>query len=103
MNKEDFQALLEDLYRIYNPSKMQDIQTLLEKYNGQEFDAVKTIFIRYNFRASPSSNPDIGTDKHVKRLIQGYSEKDRILQKGMSKPPSQSEIIERKIDEAREK
>lgn len=103
MDKKDFEALLIDLYAIYNPSKGSDIPMLIEKYNGQEFDAVKTIFMRYNFRANPSYDPEIGTDKYVRHLIETYSTQDRVLQKSKFGKPSQSDIIEKKISEASEK
>lgn len=103
MDRKDFETLLIDLYAIYNPSKGTDIPMLLEKYNGQEFDAVKTIFIRYNFRANPNYDQDVGTDKHVRYLIESYSKQDRILQRSKLGKPSQAELIEKKLNEASEK
>jgi hypothetical protein len=103
MDQKDFEALLIDLYAIYNPNKASDINMLLNKYNGQEFDAVKTIFIRYNFRANPNYDPDLGTDKHVRHLIERYSSQDRVLQRSKFGKPSQVEVIEKKISEASEK
>jgi hypothetical protein len=103
MDKKDFEALLIDLYAVFNPSKATDISMLLTKYNGQEFDAVKTIFIRYNFRANPNYDPELGTDKHVKHLIERYSNQERVLQTSKLGKPSQVEIIEKKISEASEK
>jgi predicted transcriptional regulator len=103
MNKEDFETLLSDLYAIYNTSKGADIPGLLNKYNGQEFDAVKTLFIRYNFRGHPNYNSELGTDKHVRYLIERYSAQDRVLKKNGLVQPSAEETINKKITEASEK
>ena len=99
MNKEDFELLLTDLYAIYNTSKGADIPGLLDKYNGQEFDAVKTLFIRYNFRGHPSYDAKIGTDEHVKHLIERYSAQDRVLKKSGLVKPSAEELIVKNINE----
>lgn len=99
MNQEDFQALLIDLYAVYNTSKAADIPALITKYNGQEFDAVKTLFIRYNFRGHPNYDPELGTDKHVRHLIEKYSAKERVLQKNGMVKPSAEELIVTKITE----
>jgi hypothetical protein len=48
MDSKNFNTLLNDLYDIYNPSKKNDIDSLVKNYNGKEFDAIKTILIRYN-------------------------------------------------------
>lgn len=103
MNRENFEALLKDLYAIYNTSKVADIPSLMDKYNGQEFDAIKTIFIRYNFRGHPNYDATLGTDKHVKFLIEKYSQNDRVLQNGRLAQPSAEEVLVQKITEAGEK
>ena len=52
MDRNSFNNLLTDLYEIYQPSKKADIPGLLEKYNGQEFDALYHIFFKYNYGGS---------------------------------------------------
>lgn len=81
MESQDFENLLSDLYAVYNPSKSSDVALLVKKYNGQEFDAVKTFYFRYNFKSNPKYDPKAGSDKHVKYLIEKYSNKERILLK----------------------
>lgn len=83
MIRENFENLLTDLFAIYNPSKISDISNVVDKYhNGQEFDAVKVIFLKYNYKANPIYDPNAGTDKHVKFLIDKYSSGERPLSNG---------------------
>ena len=49
MTKENFEVLLSDLYDIYNPGKKTDISNILEKYNGQEYEAVYQLLFKYNY------------------------------------------------------
>jgi len=79
MESNRFKELLTDLYNIYNPDKLSDIERIVSQYNGREFDAIKTVYIKYNFRQSPSYDSNLGTDKHVKSLIENYSQGNRIL------------------------
>lgn len=81
MESNDFKNLLSDLYLIYNPDKISDVDRMVQNYNGREFDAVKTVYIKYNFRQSPFYDPNLGTDKHVKSLIESYSNGNRTLSK----------------------
>ena len=68
-----FRKLLTDLYEIYNPDKLVDIERIITQNNGREFDAIKTIYLKYNFKQSPSYDPKLGTDKQVKSLIEKYN------------------------------
>jgi len=79
MIREDFKILLQDLYKIYNPKGIKDIDFLLEKYNGREFDAIKYFYIRYNHHYNSNYDQDAGTDHHIRYLINKYSEKERVL------------------------
>lgn len=72
MKRENFLMLLEDLYKIYSPSKVKDVSALADKYNGQEFDCVKYVYMTYNFPRSPAYDPKLGTDKHVRSLLDSY-------------------------------
>ena len=103
MEKKSFKNLLEDLYLIYNSDKISDIDRLVEGYNGKEFDAIKTIYIRYNFKQSPFYNPNIGTDKHVKSLIDSYSNGQRVLSKDYVLAEQEKKEISIKIEEEKKK
>jgi hypothetical protein len=81
MTRENFQQLLTDLFNKYNPSKIGDIPFILEKYSGREFEAVKTLIFKYNFRVHPSYDPQAGTDKYVENLLKKYSDGSRPLDK----------------------
>lgn len=74
-----FQNLLEDLYDLYNPEKKQDVQHILNKYNGQEADAIYQLLFKYNYSKHPLYNPKINNIKFIKILIDGYSEEKRLL------------------------
>jgi hypothetical protein len=79
MTREHFETLLSDLYDIYNPGKKSDVSGLLDKYNGQEFDAVYQLLFKYNYPRSPLYNPELASPKFVKLLIDSYSSERRIL------------------------
>ena len=79
MKKEDFRNLLIDLLSVYNKDKIKDVELMVDKYAGLEFDAIKTLFIKYNSRLNVNYDPTKGTDKHVIFLIAKYNEKERVL------------------------
>ena len=102
MDKKSFKTLLTDLYNIYNPKKIGEADHLSEKYNGQEFDAIKTFYFKYNFRANAKYDPKAGTDKHVKYLIDKYSTGERVLLKDGAATEINVENItfDKKVEEA---
>lgn len=104
MDRNSFNNLLTDLYEIYQPSKKADIPGLLEKYNGQEFDALYHIFFKYNYPKSEHYNPELGTPVNIKFLIDRYSAGERALLPFFKKEPmvNQQEIIEQKVQQAAE-
>ncbi len=79
MTREHFETLLNDLYDIYNSSKKSDIPNILDKYNGQEYDAIYQLLFKYNYPRNPIYNPDVTTPKFIKLLIDTYSSGRRIL------------------------
>jgi len=80
MKKNNFKDLLTDLYNIYNPANINYIDDLVEKYNRLEFDALKSIFIKYNRNFSPYYNETFGTDEHIYKLIKEYETGSRSLE-----------------------
>lgn len=110
MNKEHFKILLEDLYDKYNHSKKSEVDNLVEKYNGQEFDAIKTFFFKYNFKAHPSYNPKAGSDTYIRTLIDAYSDNKRTIkendtwlspeEESISNIKKQAEVVNSSITEA---
>ncbi len=79
MTKQHFENLLNDLYDIYNKDKKSEITTLVQKFNGQEFDSIYQILFKYNYQRSPLYNPGITTPQFVKLLIDSYSADKRVL------------------------
>lgn len=80
MKKENFKHLLTDLYNTYNPSNLKFVEDLVEKYSRLEFDAVKNIFIKYNYKNSEHYDPSIGTNEYILELINIYDSGVRALQ-----------------------
>lgn len=78
MQKENFERLLNDLYAEYSPAKITEVPKLMDKYNGQEFDCIKYFFMVYNFRASEKYDAKVGTDKHVRDLIELYDKGEKM-------------------------
>jgi hypothetical protein len=79
MTRDSFEILLNDLYDIYNSSKKSDIPSILDKYNGQEYDAIYQLLFKYNYPRNPIYNPDVTSPKFIKLLIDTYSGGRRIL------------------------
>jgi hypothetical protein len=103
MNKEHFQTLLEDLYIRYNHTKKSEVQNLVEKYNGQEFDAIKTFYFKYNFRSHPNYDPKAGSDTFIKNLIEQYSNGQRLVRDSLNSPDPEEErskAIQKQREEA---
>ena len=53
MNKENFKTLLEDLYTLYDHTKISEIDQLVENNNGREFDVIKRFYFKHNFQSHP--------------------------------------------------
>ncbi len=105
MKKIDFQTLLTDLYLLYNPRKVNDVNFLMEKYTGQEYDAVQMFYIKYNQKNHAFFNPNV-TEEFILGLIESYNNKDRVLspeniEKAQVKLPEidQAEIEKKALEE----
>ncbi len=94
MKKIDFQTLLTDLYLLYNPNKVNDVNFLIEKYAGQEFDAVQMFYIKYNQKSHAYYNSNV-TEEFIQSLIESYNGKDRVLS-----PENISRVHSIKIDQS---
>lgn len=94
MNKEHFQTLLEDLYTKYNHTKKTEVQNLVDKYNGQEFDAIKTFYFKYNYRSHPNYDPKAGSDLAIKTLIEQYSNGQRPIRDSLNSPDPEEERLQ---------
>jgi hypothetical protein len=79
MKKEDFSALLTDLYQAYNPEYIQYIPQLIEKYSRMEFSAVDMVLLKYNRKSASFYDPKKDTDEYKHYLIKEYSEGRRPL------------------------
>ncbi len=80
MKKEDFNALLTDLYTAYNPEYIEFIPKLIEKYSGMEFSAVDMVLLKYNRKSASYYDPYKDTDEFKLGLIKDYSNGNRTLQ-----------------------
>jgi len=102
MNKEHFRILLEDLYDKYNHSKKSEVVNLIERYNGQEFDAIKTFYFKYNFKSHPNYDPKAGSDTFIKNLIEQYSDGKRPIKDAVKEiDPEQERLLAFKQEQAK--
>tara|TARA_B110000503_G_C7104853_1_gene395453 strand:+ start:157 stop:936 length:780 start_codon:yes stop_codon:yes gene_type:complete len=79
MNIESFKNILLDLYSIYNPSKIKEIDRIVGNYDGKEYDAIKTVLIKYNYKGHPGYNENANRDEYVDFLIKSYSKGERVV------------------------
>lgn len=101
MTSESFSLLLTDLFELYNPEKIESIPHLLNTYNGREFDAIYTLYFKYNTpRISPSLyDKNLGTPKHIQYLIEEYSKGNRVLLEKAEVKESPLDEINKKISD----
>jgi predicted RNase H-like nuclease (RuvC/YqgF family) len=81
MNQDIFKQLLTDLYNLYNPSKVKDVSNIISNYAGNEYDAIKTILLKYNFKGHPSYNENANSDEYVHYVISKYIDGNRVFSK----------------------
>ena len=79
MNIESFKNILLDLYSIYNPSKIKEVNRIVGNYNGKEYDAIKTVLIKYNYKGHPGYNENANRDEYIDFLIKSYSKGERVV------------------------
>lgn len=102
MDRNSFNNLLEDLYDVFNPAKKTDIPNLLDKYVGEEFDAVYHLLLRYNYPKSQHFNPKLNQPETIKMLIRKYSDGERVFKSMMpgNEPMITTEIIQQQTEKA---
>jgi len=102
MDRNSFNNLLEDLYDVFNPAKKSDIPSLLDKYVGEEFDAVYHLLLRYNYPRSQNFNPKLNQPETIKMLIRKYADGERVFKSMMpsSEPVITTEIIQQHTEKA---
>lgn len=79
MRKEDFSALLTDLYKAYNPEYVDYVPQLVEKYSRMEFSAVEMVLVKYNRKSASFYDPKKDTDEYKHMLLKEYSNGNRVL------------------------
>lgn len=98
MDSESFKNALVDLYNHYNPSKVKEVDRIVKNYNGREYDAIKTLILRYNFKGHPSYNESANRDEYVNYIISNYSEGNRVASKENVKKQNEEELL-RQLEE----
>lgn len=106
MKKEDFTLLLQDLYKLYNPSFAEHIPMLVERYSRMEVDAVKTAIMKYNRKNASFYDPEKDKEEYAIKLVDEYSKGNRVLYGATLEPieveqnkVNESEKIETKLNE----
>ncbi len=74
-----FELLLNDLYDKYNPSNKKEIPNIIQKYIGQELDAIYLFLAKYNYPKHPSYNPSFNDLNILKSLLVQYHSGNRML------------------------
>jgi hypothetical protein len=95
MEIKNFEILLSDLYNLYNPSKKKEVERIIDTYNGREYDAVKTILIRYNFKGHPSYQENANREDYVQYLLTSYDNGERVISKENIIKQTQEEELQR--------
>lgn len=106
MKKEDFSALLTDLYTAYNPEYLDLIPQLVEKYSRMEYSAVDMVLVKYNRKNASFYDAQKDTDEYKHMLIREYSNGNRPLKDFRAQDetqPKKEDIVAqegRKIEES---
>ncbi len=103
MDSESFKNALIDLYNYYNPAKIKEVDRIVKNYNGREYDAIKTLIIRYNFKGHPSYNESANRDEYVNYIISNYSEGNRVVSKENIKRQTEEELLKKLEQEESER
>tara|TARA_B100000963_G_scaffold355526_2_gene373946 strand:+ start:124 stop:882 length:759 start_codon:yes stop_codon:yes gene_type:complete len=98
MDSKSFKDALTDLYNHYNPAKLKEVEKIVKNYNGREYDAIKTLILRYNFKGHPSYNESANRDEYVNYIISNYSEGKRVASKEAIKKQNEKELL-KKLEE----
>ena len=80
MTTENFTNLLNDLYDKYIHSRKSDVAYIVENFKGEEFNAIKTFFFKYNYRSHPKFDKNAGSDEYIKNLIHLYEKGERVTE-----------------------
>ena len=93
MNSESFKKALIDLYNHYNPAKIKEVDRIVKNYNGREYDAIKTLIIKYNFKGHPSYSESANRDDYVNYVIENYSNGNHVVSKESIKKQNEEELL----------
>tara|TARA_R110000772_G_scaffold144343_4_gene254103 strand:- start:644 stop:1402 length:759 start_codon:yes stop_codon:yes gene_type:complete len=93
MDSDSFKKALIDLYNHYNPAKIKEVDRIVKNYNGREYDAIKTLIIRYNFKGHPSYNESANRDDYVNYVIENYSNGNYVVSKESIKKQNEEELL----------
>ena len=96
MEQNTFKNLLIDLYERYNPSNLKEVDNIVQKYVGQELDAIYYFLVKYNYSKHPNYDPNLNSLNNIKGLLKDYNEGKNTL-----KSPKQPSI-EEQIDKVKE-
>ena len=80
MTTENFTQLLNDLYDKYIHTRKSDVAHIVENFKGEEFNAIKTFFFKYNYRSHPKFDKNAGSDEYIKNLIHLYEKGERVTE-----------------------
>lgn len=79
MDKGALKNLLTDLYEKYNPSHLEYVDDLVERYSESPYMAIDTIFFKYNNPRLPHYDPEKSTDEFKLMLLREYESGNRVF------------------------
>lgn len=82
LTTKDFTNLLHDIYQIYAPTKLEGIEQLIAKYDGEyvsQRNAIQMAYILFNKPNNPNYNSEAGTETYITKLMEQYARGERII------------------------
>lgn len=98
MENNTFELLLTDLYDKYNPENKKEIPNIINKYVGQELDAVYLFLTKYNYSKHKNYDANLNDLNKVKNLLLEYNAGKRSLNESKAEEPSIEETIKKNVE-----
>ncbi len=98
MENHTFELLLKDLYDKYNPENKKEIPNIINKYVGQELDAVYLFLTKYNYSKHKNYDANLNDLNKVKNLLIEYNSGKRSLIESKAEELSIEETIKNNVE-----
>jgi hypothetical protein len=99
MDKLKFAHLLEDLYTVYNKEHIVHVPELVNLYHESPFNAIGTIFLKYNHPSLAHYDEKKSSDDYKIDLIKRYANGERVFKDVVLGTRAPIESIQTKVEE----